>query len=229
MFKKKKEKMQVIIIMAIICFGCAVMAIMDGIIRPGYALKSAVKILVFFLVPMIYSNCTKSIDWKRLFRWDKRGMKVTFMLAISVYLLILGAYFVVRNFFDFSKITNLLANNAGVTGDTFVLVALYISLINSLLEEFFFRGFAFFALKKLTSRKFAYIFSSFAFALYHVAMIQGWFSVVLFLLAMIGLSVGGIFFNYLNEKDETIYNSWLVHMFANFAINTVGFVLFGII
>lgn len=229
MCKKKKEKMQVILIMAIICFGCTVMAVMDGIIRPGYALKSAVKILVFFLVPMIYSNCTKSIDWKKIFQWNKKGMKVTFMLAISVYLFILGAYFVVQNFFDFSKITNLLANNAGVTGDKFVFVALYISFINSLLEEFFFRGFAFFSLKKLTTRKFAYIVSSFAFSLYHVAMMQGWFSVVLFLLTMTGLAVGGILFNFLNEKSETIYNSWLVHMFANFAINTVGFILFGMI
>ncbi|MBR2613599.1 MAG: CPBP family intramembrane metalloprotease, partial [Clostridia bacterium] len=26
-----------------------------------------------------------------------------------------------------------------------------------------------------------------------------------------------------------IYASWLSHMFANFAINTIGFILFGII
>ena len=35
--------------------------------------------------------------------------------------------------------------------------------------------------------------------------------------------------NILNEKCENIYMSWLVHMFANFAINTVGCILFGII
>ena len=35
--------------------------------------------------------------------------------------------------------------------------------------------------------------------------------------------------DYLNERCENIYMSWLVHMFANFAINTVGCILFGII
>ena len=36
-------------------------------------------------------------------------------------------------------------------------------------------------------------------------------------------------YNYLNEKCENIYPSWLVHMCANFGINTIGFILFGII
>jgi hypothetical protein len=38
-----------------------------------------------------------------------------------------------------------------------------------------------------------------------------------------------VIFNILNEKSENIYASWLSHMFANFAINTIGFILFGII
>ena len=32
-----------------------------------------------------------------------------------------------------------------------------------------------------------------------------------------------------DEKYNNIYSSWLVHMCANFAINTVGFILFGIL
>ena len=56
-------------------------------------------------------------------------------------------------------------------------------------------------------------------------MMLGWFSPVLFLLALTGLAAGGMIFNFLNEKAETIYCSWLVHMFANFAINTIGFLL----
>jgi len=65
--------------------------------------------------------------------------------------------------------------------------------------------------------------------MYHVAMMVGWFSLPVFLIIVAGLFVGGIIFNVLNEKSSTIYPSWLVHMFANFSINTVGFILFGII
>ena len=42
------------------------------------------------------------------------------------------------------------------------------------------------------------------------------------------LFLGGLIFNYLNEKCKNIYPSWLVHMCANFATNTIGFILFGI-
>ena len=67
------------------------------------------------------------------------------------------------------------------------------------------------------------------FALYHVAMMIGWFSLPIFIIVMAGLFAGGLIFNYLNEKSGTVYPSGLLHMCANFAINTVGFILFGII
>ncbi|NMO95148.1 hypothetical protein [Paenibacillus lemnae] len=38
----------------------------------------------------------------------------------------------------------------------------------------------------------------------------------------------GLLFNWLNEKNGNIYASWMVHMCANLAINTIGFMLFEI-
>ena len=81
-------------------------------------------------------------------------------------------------------------------------------------------------MKKFGYRKLAYLFSAIMFALYHVAMMIDWFSIGLYFLIIMGLMLGGLIFNYLNEKNETIYVSWITHMFANFAINTVGFILF---
>ena len=78
-------------------------------------------------------------------------------------MIIVVAYSLTKGIFDFSGITKSLSNNIGVTGERFIWVALYISFINSLLEEFFFRGFAFLTLKKLTTRKVAYIFSAILF------------------------------------------------------------------
>ena len=49
--------------------------------------------------------------------------------------------------------------------------------------------------------------------------------ICLFFLLLAGLALAGVMFDYLNEKQETIYMSWFVHMCANFAINTVGFIL----
>ena len=116
-----------------------------------------------------------------------------------------------------------------MNADNFIFVAGYISFENSFLEEFFFRGYAFILLKQKTNRIFAYAFSSGLFAFYHVGMTFGWFQGFVYVLALLGLFFGGCIFNFLNEKCKNIYLSWLVHMFANFAINTVGMILFGIL
>ena len=54
-------------------------------------------------------------------------------------------------------------------------------------------------------------------------------SSVLFLLALAGLTAGGVLFNLLDARAGTIFPSWAVHIFANLAINTVGFILFKIL
>ena len=134
-----------------------------------------------------------------------------------------------KDIFDFSSITSSLTKNIGVTGENFVFVSLYISFFNSFWKSFSSVVSLSITLKRITSRKFAYLFSAAVFSVYHIAMMIGWFSLDVFIIIMVGLFAGGIIFNYLNEKSATVYPSWLVHMFANFAINTVCFILFGII
>lgn len=204
------------------------MGIVDAYIQPGYAVKSAIKLVLFLILPVVYSFYDKKCDLKRLFVPDKKGLITAVCFGAAVYVVIVGAYFTFRNIFDFSGLTSSLTSTTGVNKDNFIFVAVYISFVNSLLEEFFFRGFAFLTLKRLSDRKTAYIFSSALFALYHIAMMIGWFSPVVIAVAMAGLFVGGVMFDYFNEKYDNIYISWLIHMFANFATNTVGFILFSL-
>ncbi len=208
---------------AVLC--CAAMTVVDGVIRPAYWAKSAIKLALFLLVPLALAGKYRELEVKRLFRFEKRAFFSALALGAGLYALILGAYLTVGRLFDFSAIVGNLSQNAGVTRENFLFVSIYISFANSLLEEFFFRGFLFTNLKPLSSRRFAYGFSALLFAAYHVAMLAGWFSPLLFCLVMAGLAAGGIIFNRLNEKNDTIYTSWLVHMCANFAINTIGFLL----
>lgn len=214
---------------AVVVAFCAVMAIVEVALKPGYFAKSAVKMILFLALPVLYALFDKELKLKPLFAIDKKGIRFASVLCIAVYILILGGYLLLKDVFDFSAITDALASNIGVSRDNFIFVSLYISFVNSFLEEFFFRGFAFLTLKRVSGKRFAYLFSAGCFAVYHIAMMTGWFSVGAFLLIMAGLFAGGLIFNYLNEKSGTIYPSWLVHMFANFAINTVGFMLFGIL
>lgn len=217
-------------IILIVLIGCLIMGFIDEVIRPDYLVKSFIKIMLFSIMPIIYSRYDKELNLSSLFKVkSKREIIIALLAGLAVFLFILGAYLIIGRLFDFSNVTSSLSENIGVDKENFILVAIYISFVNSLLEEFFFRGFAFLKLKEVSTRKFAYIFSALAFALYHVAMMIGWFDISLFILTIGGLFIGGLIFNYFNEKYKNIYVSWLIHMFANFAINYIGFMLFNII
>ena len=198
------------------------MLFVDGLWQPGYWIKSVIKIALFLAVPIVYSIALRDHSLRAVFRLSKQGLVRAIALGFVVYCTILGAYFLMRNYIDFSSVLRNLPD--GVTKTTFPFVALYISFVNSLLEEFFFRGFAFLSLRE--HMRGVSLFSAAAFALYHTAMMLGWFPPVVFMLALVGLTVGGMLFNWLDKHDGTIYTGWLVHMFANFAINTVGMILF---
>ena len=222
---KTKQGIMVITILSII-----LMFIVDYFIQPGYLIKSMFKIILFLTIPLIFVKVGRSISIKDYFKISsKKQLLISLGLGIGVYIIILGAYFILKSFINLDNIQDILLERLNVDKDNFIFVALYISFFNSLLEEFFFRGFIFLSLLKTSGRYKAYIISAFAFAIYHVAIMVGWFNIALFLVALSGLFIGALIFNYLNEKNNNIYNSWLVHMFANFAINTVGFIMFGII
>ena len=210
-------------IVAAVLVGCGVMGYVDGVVRPGYVAKSLIKLVLFIALPLL---CARVDELRALFHSSRRGVWNAVLFGIAVYVLIVGAYFGLRGVFDFSALTGELTAQTGVTRGNFLFVALYISFANSLLEEFFFRGFAFLTLRRFASRRFAYGFSALSFAAYHLAMMRGWFSVWVTLLALLGLTAGGLLFDRVDEPEENILRSWLVHMCANFATNPVGFLLF---
>ena len=217
----KKVWLPILVVLA-----CAIMGLVDAVIQPGYVVKSLIKVILFLLIPILYSLFTKDDSIRKLFRADRKGIFLALTIGVVLYGVILGAYFLARNVFDFSALTKSLTRTTGVNQSNFLWVSLYISFVNSLLEEFFFRGFAFLTLQKVTSKTFAYLFSSITFALYHIAMMIGWFGVPVILLSLLGLFAGGLIFDKFDDGKGNIYLSWLIHMFANFAINTIGFILF---
>ena len=205
--------------------------LIDAFVQPNYFIKIPIKIVFFLALPMMFFIIHKEefADFKKLFVFKKGGILKALILGIGVYAVILLGYLFTRNIIDYSNVTSSLTEGMGITAENFIFVSLYISLMNSFLEEFFFRGYGFITLKKYTSRKIAYIFSSSIFAVYHVGMLIGMFQFGALVILLLGLIVGGCIFNYLNELNDNIYPSWFVHMFANFSINTVGFILFGVL
>ncbi len=225
------NKKQIFYIITSVILSSLFMTLVDAVIKPDYALKSFIKIILFLLIPLLYFvlNKNETKNFKKLFGISRKTVIKSSIIGVLIYAVILAGYFLTKGFIDYSNVADGLTKNHGVNGGNFVYVSLYISLINSFLEEFFFRGFGFITLKEHTGKRCAYLFSSALFAFYHTGMLAIMFDLWLLPLLFVGLFVGGCIFNYLNETSESIYTSWAVHMFANFSINTVGFILFGIL
>ncbi len=190
-----------------------------------YVPKAVLKIGTFLSIPFLYHSFNPDANRWDFLKFKQKSMKVSILLGVAIYALILIAYFLIGSYFDFSNVTHVLNDTVGVNAGNFLYISIYISLINSFIEEFFFRGFAFLTLRKHTTRKFAMLFSSIAFSIYHVTLMAGLFNFSLYILLLLALVIAGVLFNMLDEKQGTIYPSWLVHACANFAINTIGFIL----
>jgi uncharacterized protein len=221
-------KRQMLLGLFYLVFSCFVMGYVDAVWQPGYAVKSGIKIVLFGIVPLFILLRLNPTNFIGMFQLKWSSVWRSALLGLGVYAIIVGGYFLLRALIDFSNITTSLNDSVGVNASNFIFVALYISIINSFLEEFFFRGFGYSFLKS-RGRIFAYMICSISFALYHVAMMIGWYDWWVFGLAILALFGAGIVFHVLNERSGTIYTSWIVHMCSNLGINTVGFILFGLI
>ena len=206
---------------------CIAMSAIELIFTPTYFVKAAIKLALFVIIPMSLVLIRKETKTLRFFKPNKKTLLPMLGFGVLMYGFIIGAYFLLGKYFDLSGITSSL-DEIGVTKQNFVFVALYIAVCNSFLEEFIFRGFGFIGLSEKLGAKWACIFSAICFALYHITMMIGWYSIWLTALIIFALFVGGVILNILDSKCKTVYPAWIVHIFANLAINTIGMILFGI-
>lgn len=217
----KSGKAYGILFLVLLC--CAVMAFVETVLEPAYVVKSAIKVVVFLLLPLIFARAAGIKRFNPMFVPDKKRVLPLLALGFLIYAVIMGAYALTKNIFDYTALVQSLSADQNVEPASFLWVAAYISFCNSFLEEFLFRFVSFLELSHYASRKTAYLFSSIAFAVYHIAMIGTSFPPLLLFLALIGLTVGGYIFDYVDEKGEGVYYSWMIHMFADFAIMTIWY------
>lgn len=203
-----------------ICLACLSMAFLETVVRPGYVLKSAGK-LALFLGTVWYFGGARGLV-------RREGLGAALALGAGIFGVILGAFFLFRPWLDLGTLASGLQAKEGICRENFLWAALYISLINSGLEELLFRGVGYLRLRSCAGEGFAMVFSAAAFAAYHIAILEGWFYWWVRLLCLLGLFVGGLIFNWLDRRGS-ILPGWIAHAAANLAINAIGAYMFGII
>jgi len=207
---------------------CGGFYVIEQFMDLNYLITTLSKIVSFGVIPYIIYNMTEDRSPMEIIKIgrDRRSIKLGLLLGTIVLVIIWTTYFIVKSYIDLDLIAKELMGSNLITPKNFPFVALYITLGNSFLEEFFFRGFIFLQIYSKGYRKIAYIFSALLFAIYHVAIFKTWFNHWLIGLALVGLFVGGLIFNYIDTKSKSIMNSWIVHICADIAIMVIGFIMF---
>ncbi|MGB2579294.1 hypothetical protein AAIR98_001213 [Elusimicrobium simillimum] len=116
------------------------------------------------------------------------------------------------------------AANFGVT-QYYLAYSIFISFFHSLLEEYYWRWFVCGRLLKVVKQNTAVIVSAIAFALHHFIICNFYFPLTWALFLTFWVAVGGVIFNLLYKKGNTLISPWLAHMGADLAIMYVGYKL----
>lgn len=224
----KNKKIIFIMITSIITI--TLLYVFDQILNIAYIQKVIIKLILFATFPILYILKTGDNFIKDSIK--NKGKKLHFglshILGIALFIFLIIIYIILKQYIDINTLVNEFKDKYKINKSNIVYYGLYLTFINSLLEEFFFRGFIFMNIKKLHFKKTAYILSAVAFSIYHIANFQNWFSFGLFILVSIGLFVGGLIFNYLDDKQYTFLNSWFVHICADLALILIGFKIFNV-
>lgn len=209
-----------LIMLYAICSILTLLVIEQGIGIP-YIGKTISKIILLLVIPLFIFR-KKGFLFLQLRKTSPRSLKYSFFLGLTVMLLIILTFITLRPLLNLDALLFELAQ-IGVTATIFPIVALYILLGNSLLEEFFFRGLL---PASFHNKWFRLLIPSLLFTLYHIAIFLTWFSLPLLVIALTGLWVGGITFQLVNERSKTILPSWTIHIFADLAVILIGIYLF---
>ena len=112
----------------------------------------------------------------------------------------------------------------------YITLAAFYSLIHSGLEEYYWRWFVFGQLCRQVRFSAAVLLSSLGFTAHHILVLAtffGWTSLLTWIFSA-AIMVGGIFWAWLYSRSESIYPTWVSHMFIDIGIFVIGFDLVGI-
>lgn len=204
---------------------CAVIGFFDAFAPVPYLLKAIGKTILFLGIPIYYGKKRGGFSLRNLYRLRIESMFPALYFGGLAFFVILGSYYITLAFVDLSAIVGELDTRMDIDKGNFLFVAVYIAVWNSMLEEFFFRGFLYLRLRGLWTPKLAHIVSASLFALYHVAIMLRWFDFWVFGVCMLALVIGGIVFQLLADETGSILPCWFTHSCANVAINLIGALL----
>jgi membrane protease YdiL (CAAX protease family) len=180
--------------------------------------------LSFAIPPLIYLRVHRLRLGHDIFQWRnwRNDLRLAVLLGLLGAGIFLGAYGAFGNLLlDKPAITEKIRQQFSVTTGTVLLVAPVTIVANSLLEEFFYRGFAF---GLLAARRpwLGTLLPAGVFTVQHLLFIYHWVTLLPLMLAIVGLFVFALVLQALVAKAHSIVAPWVVHMLGDVAMMLIA-------
>lgn len=203
----------------------AVMTAVESVLQPGYLVKSIIKLLLTAVLIAIACLIGRCKPQEAVFFHRMKPARALFILMGVMFLGVFLGFRLFAGFLDLTQIRESLMAKEHLTKENCLFVFAYIAIVNSFLEEAFFRGFLGHAFPERMRKPWGILFSALVFALYHIGIMNSWMNLGMLVLLTAGLAAVGAALQMICDRYDSIAASWLAHGCANLAINAIGWVL----
>ena len=190
----------------------------------GYSLYK----VCFLVSPIVYCRLCGINIGRDIFGWQnwRRYLKLAVGLGLLSVAVFWGLYFSLRGVLNIDEklIIQSTQEQFGVTRKNVLYIAPITIFLNSLLEEFFHRGFSFGLLVK-KNRWLGYLLPATVFTIQHILFIYSWTTPAKLTIAIVALFVFALILQKVYEKSESLVTPWLIHIFADVAMMGVAIYL----
>ncbi len=156
----------------------------------------------------------------------KKHLKKSLFLGLLLASIYFSSFLIFRNYLDLEFVKEKLNLLIALDAKKLVFVGAYIIVINSLLEEYFWRSFLFAKFKTVAPKVLAYFVPALAFSFHHVMFYYDWFSLPFFITVTFGLVVYSLIMNKIFDYSKDLFSCWLIHSLVDIVQITIAFMIF---
>jgi membrane protease YdiL (CAAX protease family) len=211
------------IALAIIVPAPSIGALLAFWVAPGPVGSAAYALgkLVLYATPALWA---RFVDGER---WAVRGAsRGNWLLGIAIGLaitaaIVAGWWLLGERALDAAAMRQTLEANGLGTPGRFLLAAAWLTVVNSLLEEYVFRWFITTRWEAITPRGATWL-SALSFAAHHLVVLSAAMVLPVALLTTGGVLVGGLIWTWLYRRSRSVLPGWVSHALVDAAIMAVG-------
>ena len=139
-------------------------------------------------------------------------------------LIIIGSYFVLAHGkIDFTDMKKVLLDGGISSLKIYIYLAITLTILNSLFEEYIFRWFIFEQLSTKLKRNLAIFICSFIFMIHHTVVLYAYIPWYFNLLVSLSILFAGVVWSYLYHKHNSIIPGYISHICADIAVFVIGY------